>query len=100
MYRFTRAATVRQPSSIYAALQFASEVTAHINKQYALGLRFGIEMFSEPVIPWHFESDSADKIYELFGKLGQDQDYAALMDKHKDTWLEGSLKDRLVALMG
>ena len=62
--------------------------------------KFGIELFGEPVIHWHFKSDSADKIYELFGKLGQDRDYLALMDKYKDTWLEGSLEDRLVALMG
>ncbi len=33
--------------------------------------KFGIELFGEPVIHWHFKSDSADKIYELFGKLVQ-----------------------------
>ncbi len=99
IYRFIRTATVKQPATIYTALQFASEVCAHINKQHSLGLRFGVEMFSGPVIHWHFEADSTDNIYELFGKLGQDREYLALLDKYKDTWLEGSLKDRLVALM-
>ena len=39
MYRFIRTATVKHPAPVYTALEFASEVCAHINKQYALGLR-------------------------------------------------------------
>ncbi len=100
MHRFVRTAAVKHAGSIYTALQAASEITAHVNKQYALDLKYGVELFSEPVFHWHFDSESADKIYELFGKLGEDREYAALMDKYKDIWLEGSLKDRLIALMG
>jgi len=80
-----------------AAIQFAGEVTAYLNKQYSLNMKFGVEMFGAQTIHWHLESDSADKIHRLSAKLMQDPEYLALLEKYRHTWLEGSIKDTLVA---
>ena len=38
-----------------AALQFATEVTAYLNKQYALNMKLGVGTLDQPIIQWHFE---------------------------------------------
>ena len=68
-----------------AALQFATEVTAYLNKQYALNLKLGVGALDQPIIQWHFELDSADELAKLNDKLAADQEYLALVEKYKDT---------------
>ena len=97
MYRFIRTATAKTAASLPMALQFGGEVTAYLNKRYALNMRFGAEMFGASKVHWHFESDSLDKMQQLNAELARDREYLALLDKYKDCWLEGSMRDTLLA---
>ena len=42
MYRFIRTVRPKTHANLAPAMQWAGEVTAHINKTYALNLKFGI----------------------------------------------------------
>ncbi|WP_395702814.1 hypothetical protein [Aquabacterium sp.] len=98
MFRFVRTATVRYGASYPAALKFAGEVTAYVNKHYEMGMRCGVEMYGAPRIHWHFDIDSLDRMQQFNAKLMADRDYFGLLDKYKETWVDGSLQDMLVAL--
>ena len=100
MYQFIRTIEAKNAAAIPAALQFAAEVTAYVNKTYSLGLHCGIEMFSSATLHWFFQTDSLDKISALNSKLMKDREYAAILDKAKDLWVEGTFKDTIVALAG
>ena len=100
MYRMIRTATVRTASKSAAAMQCAGEITAYLNKTYSLNMKFGMEIFGAGKIHWHLETDSLDKITAINAKVMQDPEYQALLEKGKDLWLEGSLKDTLVAIVG
>jgi hypothetical protein len=97
MYRFIRAATAKTGAAAPAAFQFAAEVTSYLNKRYSLNMKFGHVMFGEPTIHWHFEVESLDKLRGLNEKLMQDSEYLGILEKFKDAWLEGSLKDTVIA---
>ncbi len=98
MYRFIRTATVKNAALLPAALAFASQVTAHINASYSLKMRFGAEQFGGATIHWHFDAESLDQMQQLNNSLMEDRDYLALLDKYKETWLDGSLQDTLIRL--
>ncbi|AHI68436.1 hypothetical protein [Burkholderia thailandensis] len=98
MYRFIRTATVKNAAALPSALAFASEVTTHLNKSYALNMSFGAEQFGCSNIHWHFDSDSLDRMEQVNEKLMGDRDYAALLDKYQDIWAEGSMHDTVVRL--
>jgi len=100
MYRFTRTATARNAAVVPAGIQFATEVTAYLNKKYDLKLRFGIELFGGSTIHWQFETDSLDKITALNAKLLQDPEYIAILQKEKEVWADGSLRDCIVFFPG
>ena len=97
MYRFMRTATVKNASALVSGLKFAAEVSAHFDKKYSMDMKHGVEIFGKHTIYWHFESNSVDMMIELNAKLMQDKEYQALLEKYKDVWVEGSLKDTLVA---
>ncbi len=98
MYRFIRTATARNASATSVALKAAADITAYVNRQYSLNMKHGIEVFGKQTVHWHFEADSIDKMLEMNARLMQDRDYSALLEKYKDVWVEGSLKDTLVVL--
>ena len=100
MYRFIRTATVKTGASQPPGLQFAGEVTAYVNKAYALNMKYGTELFGECKIHWHFDIDSLDKGTAIAAKLMQDREYAGMLEKSKGLWLEGSLKDTIVTIVG
>ncbi len=97
MFRFIRTATVRYAASVPAALKFAADVTAYVNKHHDMGMKFGAELYGSPKIHWHFDVDSLDKMQQFNAKLMADREYLALLDKFKEAWVEGSVKDTLVA---
>jgi len=98
MYRFIRSASIKNAACMPAALQFAGEVTAYLNKQYALNMKLGVGTFDQPMIQWHFELESADELATLNEKLAADQEYSALVEKYKDTWFAKSMNDTLVTI--
>jgi len=97
MFRFIRTATAKTAAGVPTGLQFASEVAAYLNKRHSLNMKFGAEMFGEARIHWHFESDSLDKMEQVNAKLLQDREYLGMLEKFKDVWVEGSMKDTIVA---
>ncbi len=99
MYRFIRTATVKNAAFVLPALKFASQVTAHLNSRYGLQMRFGAEQFGSARIHWHFDSESVDKMQQLNEQLMEDKEYLGLLEKFKETWAEGSMRDALVRLM-
>jgi len=56
MYGFIRSARIGNATRIPASLQFAAEVTAYLNKRYALNMKLGVGALDQPMIQWHFES--------------------------------------------
>lgn len=96
MFRFTRSAAVRTAAGLPVAMQFAQEVTTYVNKQHGVAMRWGVESYGSPRIHWHFDIDSVDKMQQMNVKLMQDREYGALLAKHQEIWLEGSLRDTLV----
>ncbi len=100
MFRFIRTVRPRTAAHLAPGMQWAAEVTAYVNKTYALNLKFGAELFGKGRIHWHFDTDSLDKITAMNAKMMQDRDYQALLEKGKSLWLEGSAKDGIVAILG
>jgi len=100
MYRFTRTVTVKLAVNIPAALQWAGEVTAYLNKAYELGMKFGVEIFGSGKIHWYCDTDSLDKLTAINAKMMQDREYNGLLEKAKGLWLEGGLKDTVVKIVG
>ncbi|HEX7375107.1 MAG TPA: hypothetical protein VF277_09035 [Steroidobacteraceae bacterium] len=98
MYRFERKITVRNVADMPAAMQFASDVTDYLNKNYGLQMKYGAEGFDKHRVHWFYDFDSADKSAALGTKLLQDQQYVGLLNKAKDLWLDGSLEDTFVNL--
>lgn len=98
MYRFIRTAIVRNAAAMPSALKFASEVTTHLNKRYALNIVFGFELYGDAKVHWHFDMDSLDKMQTLNAGLMEDRDYLALLEKGAGLWAEGTMKDTLVSI--
>jgi hypothetical protein len=100
MYRFLRTATVKTAANQGAGLLWAAETTAYLNKTYALGLSYGMELFGECRIHWQLDTDSLEKLTELNARMMQDREYAGMLEKGKALWLEGSMKDSIVLIPG
>jgi hypothetical protein len=100
MYRFIRTAIVKTGAGVPAALQWAGEASAYLNKTYSLNLKYGMELFGECKIHWHFDTDGLDKTTAINAKMMQDREYVAMLDKAKAFWLEGSLQDTIVSIVG
>lgn len=96
MFQFTRTVEAKHGAYLPSALKFAGEVTTYLNKTYGLKLHFGAEVFSGATIHWYFDVNSLDELSALNAKLMQDREYAAILDRAKDIWLEGSFRDRVV----
>ena len=47
MFRFERKATVKTAADVAAAVKFAGEVTAYLNKLHSLNMKFGVELFGK-----------------------------------------------------
>ena len=45
MFRFTREVTVNIGANFPQAVQFAVQVTKHVNEKYGIGLKTGMELF-------------------------------------------------------
>lgn len=99
MYRFQRMATIRTAAQVPAALSFAAQVTEQLNSRYGLNMRFGAEQFGASRIHWYFDIDSLDKLQQIYDKLMQDREYAALLEKFQDTWVDGSMRDSVTRLL-
>lgn len=100
MFRFIRTTTVRTAADLPAAIGFATEVTAHVNQRYGIGMKWGVESYGESRIHWHFDIDSLDKMQQLNLQLLEDRPYLELLTKFKETWVPGSMRDQLVVFKG
>lgn len=98
MHLFIRSVTVKHAASAAAALQFAGEVCAYVNKTYQVNMRCGMEVFGHLRIHWLLDMDSADAGMAMNQKMMGDAAYQALLGKGKDFWVKGSLKDKLIRL--
>ncbi len=98
MFRFERCATVKTASDLPVAVQFATDITAYLNKRHSLNMKFGVEMFGQSCIHWYFESDSIDKMSQVNAALMKDREYLGMLDRVKGVWVEGSMKDTVVGL--
>ncbi len=98
-YRFIRTATVKIAADAPAALLFGQEVCAHLNRKHGLAIRCGVELFDRAKIHWYSDADSLEKFSAVFADMMQDRDYLAMVEKSRALWVEGSLKDSMVALL-
>lgn len=98
MYRFERSATVKTAGDLPAALQFANEVTSYLNKRHSLNMKCGAEIFGGASIHWYFDADSLDKMTDVNAALLKDQEYLGMLDKVKNVWAEGSMRDTIVGM--
>lgn len=100
MYRFIRSAAVKSAVDMPGALQFCNEVTSHINKTYNMSMKTGAQMFGNTRVYWFFDMNSLEEMAQLNAKLMQDRPYWEILAKAKDLWVEGSLKDTVVTMIG
>jgi len=100
MYRFTRSIAVKEASRFPAAVQFTTELCGYLDKTYGLKLKFGIELFGSAQLHRHLDAESMDALHAINAKLLQDRQYIAMLDKVKDLFVEGSLKDTIISLLG
>jgi len=98
MYRFIRTMTIASPAHIPAAMQFAAESTAYVNRTYGANWKFGAQVYAEPAVHWHLDFDSYDKFREVVDRMYKDTDYWNLLQKAKGIFVEGSMKDVLVRM--
>ncbi len=96
MYRFTRYATLQTGAVVPQAIGFAMELCGYLNKTYKVQVKAGMEMFGGMNLHWEMEIDSLDKLSEINTKLISDKAYWSMIEKGKDFWVEGSLRDQIV----
>lgn len=100
MYRYSRAVTIKNGASMQPAMQIGADITAHMNRVYGLKMMMGTQLFSKLKIHWVFDTDSLDGMMLLSSKLAQDASYWEMMGKLKPLVLEGSVKEKVIALVG
>jgi hypothetical protein len=98
MFRFERTVDVKTAADMPAAMQFAGEVTAYLNKAHSLNMKFGAEAYGVLRIHWFYEFESLDKSAAIGMALLQDRAYQEVLNKAKGHMVEGSTKDTLVSL--
>lgn len=98
MHLFIRTVRVKNAASMPAAVQFAASICAYVNKAYPTHMKFGVEVFGHARIYWLIEFDSVDQSLAMNQRMLMDPEYQALLNKGKDLWVEGGLKDKLVQL--
>ncbi len=98
MFLFIRTVQFNTSASAPAAVQFGHDAAAYLNKKYAVGAQYGVQAFSHPQLYFLFQMESVDKMVALNGKLMRDPEWLGILNKAKDLWVEGSLRDRLVQL--
>jgi hypothetical protein len=96
MYRFTRYATLQNAAIVPQAIGWSTELCGYLNKTYKLPLKAGVELFGNLNVHWEFEMDSLDKMSELNTKLLSDKSYLQMLEKGKDFWVAGTVKDQIV----
>ena len=96
MYRFTRYATLQNAVFVPQAIGWSTELCGYFNNTYKIPLKVGVELFGDLNIHWEFEMDSLDKMSELNTKLFSDKTYVQMLEKGKDFWVAGSVKDQIV----
>jgi hypothetical protein len=100
MQLFIRSVTVKHAASAAAAMQFAASVCAYVNKTYQVKMKCGMEAYGRLRIHWLLDMDSFDAAMAMNQKILSDPEYMALLNNGKDLWVEGSLKDRLIRVLG
>ncbi len=96
MYRFTRYATLVNVSVVPQAIGWSMELCGYLNKTYKINVKAGVELFNKLNIHWEMESDSLDRLSELNTKMISDKTYFSMIEKGKEFWVDGSLKDQIV----
>jgi hypothetical protein len=100
MFYFERRITVKTVADMPAAVQFAIAVTSYLNKRHSLKMKTGVELFGHANLCWYFDTESLDKLTQLNATLMQDREYIQMLDRVKGLWVEGSVKDTIVTLLG
>jgi hypothetical protein len=98
MFRFERTATVKHAAEVPAAVQFATAVTAYLNKRHDLNMKFGVELFGAPKIHWYYDVESLDDSAKLDATLLKDRDYEKMLKDSEDLWIDESMHDTIVRL--
>lgn len=99
MSLFTRTVRVKNAATLAAAIRFANEICAHVNKTYHVKMRFGTEVFGHAKLTGFLDFDRVDQSLALNQKMLLDNEYQTLLGKGKELWVEGSMKDRLVRMV-
>lgn len=100
MYRYSRTIIVKNGASMQPAMQIGTEITAHVNRMYGLKMRMGPELFNELKVHWMYDADTLEGMMALSAKLAQDTVYWEMMGKLKPFVLEGSVREKVIALLG
>jgi len=100
IYRFHRVATTRTVAELGPALQFAQQVTRHLNEAHFRGeLTFGMELFGQPRLHWYRDLTDLDATMQDNLKLLQDERYQRMLAESKGLWLDGGAKDTIIKLV-
>lgn len=75
------------------------EAAAYVSKSASINVKTGVELFGTPRLHWDFETDSLDKVAALNAKL-LDRDYQARLEKGRSLFLDCSMKDSNISMIG
>lgn len=100
MIRFTRRGTLKNGSYVPKALGWATEFNAYFNDNYDAELHFGMELFGSNQVVWYLDTDDMATLENLNMQILQDSQYWELVEQSNDFWVDGSLRDTVVQLIG
>ena len=100
MVRFTRRGVLKNASYIPKAIGWASELNSYFNDNYDVELHFGVELFGEAAMVWYVDADDLATVESINMQLMQDTDYWNIVEQASDFWVEGSLQDTMVNMIG
>ena len=101
MYSINRTATLKNASFLPKAIGWSTELNKYVNDNYkGFNLKVGVEMFGAARLHWTYEAESLAKLEEANTRLMQDKKYWSMIETGKDFWVDGSLKDTIVMVVG
>ena len=100
MIRFTRKGTLKNASYVPKAIGWATELNGYMNTKYDMNVQFGIEMFGSLNMAWYMDADDLATFEAINAKILMDGDYWTMIENAKEFWVDGSLNDTIVNVLG
>lgn len=96
MIQFTRRAALRDDALIPRAKGLAVELDRYLEKKHKIRVRVGVREFGFSSMIWFFDAPNFEMVQDINDQLSKDRDYWEMIDKNRDLWAPGAMKDGMV----